>query len=548
MIKSRLFVLIVFLVSVSHQSFAQKGEIHGSFQTDAQYYREDSVIGAPDVPEQSGIDGFLNLIYTNKDFEAGIRYELYLPPVQGKDPRLEGHGFANRYVKYTVKELEMTAGSFYEQFGNGLILRTYEEWNLGYDNAFDGFRVKYKPSRGVAIKALYGRQRYFWDWSPGIVRGADAEFSLNEMIGGKFYDNPNKIIFGASAVSKFQDDRDPVYKLPENVASFAGRAGISNGKISLNGEYAYKINDPSAVNNLIYKNGEALILNAAYSRKGLGVMLSAKRIDNMNFRSDRTATGNALMINYLPTITMQHSYSLAAMYPYATQPNGEMGVQGQVMYTIKKNTPLGGKYGTKISLHYAIATSIERQQVNDTIAIGQAGTDGYRSDFFALGDEKYFEDFNVQISKKFHKDFKASFLYTYINYNIDVIEGHVGEGMVYAHVGIGDFTYKLSAKKAIRLELQHLYTEQDEKSWAMALAEFSISPKWFFAIGDQYNYGNEIKAKQLHYYTASMGFTKGTNRISLTYGRQREGIICVGGVCRNVPASNGIAITISSSF
>jgi len=34
----------------------------------------------------------------------------------------------------------------------------------------------------------------------------------------------------------------------------------------------------------------------------------------------------------------------------------------------------------------------------------------------------------------------------------------------------------------------------------------------------------------------------------LMYGKQREGIFCVGGVCRNVPASNGVTLTITSSF
>jgi hypothetical protein len=34
----------------------------------------------------------------------------------------------------------------------------------------------------------------------------------------------------------------------------------------------------------------------------------------------------------------------------------------------------------------------------------------------------------------------------------------------------------------------------------------------------------------------------------MSYGKQRAGIFCVGGVCRNVPASNGFAISITSSF
>jgi len=46
----------------------------------------------------------------------------------------------------------------------------------------------------------------------------------------------------------------------------------------------------------------------------------------------------------------------------------------------------------------------------------------------------------------------------------------------------------------------------------------------------------------------SAGVTKNANRVSITYGKQREGVVCIGGVCRNVPATNGFLITVSSSF
>ena len=102
------------------------------------------------------------------------------------------------------------------------------------------------------------------------------------------------------------------------------------------GEYAYKINDPSTANNFIYKPGECLLLSGTYSQRGLGIMVSAKRVDNMDYRSNRAATGSALAINYIPAITKIHTYNLSAYYPYATQPNGEMGLQAEVLYKFKK--------------------------------------------------------------------------------------------------------------------------------------------------------------------------------------------------------------------
>jgi len=63
-----------------------------------------------------------------------------------------------------------------------------------------------------------------------------------------------------------------------------------------------------------------------------------------------------------------------------------------------------------------------------------------------------------------------------------------------------------------------------------------------------YNYGNAIAEKRIHYYNVATAFAVGSTRIALSYGRQRAGILCVGGVCRFVPAANGLMLSISSSF
>ena len=110
------------------------------------------------------------------------------------------------------------------------------------------------------------------------------------------------------------------------------------------------------------------------------------------------------------------------------------------------------------------------------------------------------------------------------------------------------FEQVLPGEYDIRAEFQGLFTKQDEGSWAMALAEYTISPHWFFALIDQYNYGNEDAEKQIHYFSGSFGYTRNATRISLGYGKQREGYLCVGGVCRLIPASYGVSLSVTSSF
>jgi hypothetical protein len=523
------------------------GSLHGNFQVDAQLYRTDSLIGAPEVDEDILMNGFANFIYETGNFSAGLRYEGYFNPLLGFDPRYEGQGIPYRYLRYNNDGLDVTAGNFYEQFGSGILLRAYEERGLGFDNTIDGFRVIYRPVPGIALKALAGKQRLYFDLGPGIVRGIDGEISLSETF-KSMANAKTRIILGGNFVSKFQEDEDPLYILPENVGSGSARINIQRGNFNLLAEYAHKINDPSFVNNFIYKDGEALIVNFGYSKPGFGFNLSGKRIDNMNFRSDRTVSGNDLLINYMPAMTRNHTYALPAMYPYATQPNGEMGMQGELFFKIQPGKPLGGKYGTDVAVNYSHVNSIDKTAASDTSEIGVPGTEGYESDFFKVGDELYFEDFNIEVTHKFSNKVKAIFDYVYIVYNKDVIQGSPGYGTFYTHTGVAEIIWKITSKKALRTEVEHLWTEDDKKNWAMLLMEYTIAPYWSIAGFDQYNYGNEDPEHRIHYYNGTVTFTKNANRFSVGYGRQRAGIVCVGGVCRTVPASNGFIFSITSSF
>ncbi len=540
-------MILIHVQAVRAGDFLSELRIWGNVDLEAQYYISDTLIGAPDVSEKILMNGFANVNMSYRGFSMGIRYESYQNALLGYDPRYRGNGIPYRFASYSQENLEVTAGNFYEQFGSGMVLRTYEERDLGVDNAMDGMRLVYRPADGVTLRGVIGQQRLYFDTGPGIVRGFDARVRLNSVL-GFLEESNNRWTIGGSVVSKYQSDQNPLYHLPENVAAFAGRLNFGRGPVSLSAEYAHKVNDPSAENNFIYKDGQALHLNASYSRRGVGLLLSAKHIDNMGFRSDRNATGNDLNINYLPPTTRQHLYSLSGMYPYATQPTGEFGVMGELNFTIPRGTPLGGQFGTSVTLNYSQAQSIHKEAIHDTIPIGARGTDGYKSDFFRPGDETYFRDFNVEISRRFSRTFRALFSYAYIFYNQNVIEGYVDREDVKAHIFIADMSYRLPDRRSLRWELQHLSTAQDNQNWAMAMVEYTIAPHWFFAVSDQYNYGNDDKDLRIHYYSVSAGYSRGGNRFSLSYGKQREGIVCVGGVCRQVPASNGFTLRVTSSF
>jgi flagellin-specific chaperone FliS len=134
-------------------------------------------------------------------------------------------------------------------------------------------------------------------------------------------------------------------------------------------------------------------------------------------------------------------------------------------------------------------------------------------------------------------------------FNKDVVQGLSGFGTLYSHINILETQYKINKKNTVRTELQHLLNKKDDGSWAMALIEYTVSPHWFFALIDQYNYENPRNSlKEVHYVSTSIGYIQNATRIALSYGKQREGFLCVGGVCRQIPASNGFGVSITSTF
>lgn len=551
--KSIYTILIAILVLASHdllsQSFGDGGTMSGNFQIDAQSYHADSVIGAPKVDEQILSNAYLNLLYRNTDIEIGFRYENYMNPLLGYDPRFQGQGIAYRYIRYNTEMLDVTAGDFYEQFGSGLIFRAYEERALGFDNAVDGIRVKFRPIEGIELTGLLGKQRAFWDKGAGLIRGGNINLNINEMF-EELLPEDLTVRLGGSVVSRFQTDRDPFYRLPENVLAYSGRLSVASYSFMLDAEYSYKYNDPNSTNKLNYNPGQGLLLTGSFFGDGFGFSLNTHWVDNMDFRGDRTARSNELLINFIPPLTKQHGYALSAFYPYASQPNGEAGLQAEFTYKIPRNTFLGGKYGTTVELNFSAINSIDSTRIDQFT---------YEAPFLGIGDRTFFRDVNFDISHRFSKDFKTNINFVSLMYDKDVMEneGAPKFGKVNANIIIWDMTYNLDETNALRLELQHMSSSQDSAlvepdnvngDWLHVLLEYTLAPNWYFTIYDQYNYGNEYEDKQVHYLNGSIAYLTGPTRIQVGFGRQRGGIICVGGVCRAVPASNGFFLSLATSF
>jgi len=553
-------VFITFLVlALPLLSRAQEKKIRAIIQSDAQWYLRDEILDPSGefYPDEKLLgQGFALFTYTDGDFEAGMRYENYQNVMLGFPNGFRGEGITYRYARVKRENWDITVGNFYEQFGSGLIFRSYEERGLGLDNAMDGVRILTKINGGIKIKGVLGRQRKYFAKSDGIVRGVDIEWSANELIPIL---NKKGIVtsLGASFVSKFQRGFDPILNLPENVGSYALRSNLNFKGFSWTNEWAYKINDPSYDNGYIYRPGEAFISTLTYSKKGLGILASIKRIDNMSFRSDRNAQQFDLFINFLPPTSEPHTYALPALYPYATQVNGEIGGQFEISYMIPRGTPLGGKYGTRLNFNSAVSNSIDKSVLEDGTR-GLKGTQGYISDYLKLGPIRYFQDLNASISHKFSKKYKSQITFYHLEYNKTVLNDGVGDITILENPGmdsvininamVWENQFKIPNGQTIRSELQLALADGFRGDMAMALVEWTINHDWTIALQDIFNYGHPTRSRRIHYPILSLIHFNGPTRVQIGYGRQQQGVFCVGGVCRVVPPSSGLSISLTTSL
>jgi len=543
----------VLMLCFSSKVFCQ---LSVNLESNSQYYIDDNKIKISETEAEKRFrsNNYLNVNYKLDNFTVGAQLESYEPKaLLNYSPALNKTNLGTYFVNYNNEKagVDVTLGHFYEQFGSGLALRVWEDKQLGIANSLLGAKIKYTdPDQIVTIKALAGKQRLGFKLSDGFISGLDSEVRLDSLM--KVKDLRTSI--GFSFVNKYENNKENTL-YPKNVSIYSSRFKMEYSKFTLEFEYLYKTKDNikqiSALDPSNIFSGNAYLLNASYATDRFGIIASLRRLENFNFYSQRDQIGNtynSAILNYVPALTKQYDYSLANIYVYQAQPrasflpqkkSGEIGSQFDIFYKIKKGTLLGGKYGTDLSLNISNWYGLKgtyRNYINNVR--------DYKTDFLSLG-EKYYSDQSLDIRTRLKENWKIAAVFINQYYNTYRTEETTGE--VKAQTVILDNIYRFS-KSSVKLELQHQWANGYHGNWAAGLLEYNFNKNWSVFVNDLYNYDNPDKEKQMHYYTGGLVFRKNSTRIQASYGRQRGGLLCVGGVCRFVPESAGFSLGISTSY
>ncbi len=530
----------------SAQENQQKGYVTASLESNNLLYVKDNAIGTATPEDRIGSNNYAKIDFYRGRFSAGVQLEGYLPAQQNFPYGLDGVNLTNYYVSWTDDAFNVTAGTFYEQYGSGLLFRSWEDRALGFNNAVLGVRAGYSYRNIVNIRAMLGVPRLGMEYRKTQVRGADLQFNISELAS---LNNVNLSLEG-SVLNRYEPVIAEIKDVggEPNTIGWSGRVNFDWNGLSARAEYVdagkkYISNyEYQTVGDPLYKvrNGNAQLIELGYNWKGLGINVAARRLEWMGSQivSNKALYDNDLisseanLLNYLPALCTQYTYLLTTLHPYVPETGrvgyrsetncGEMGGQIDVYYNFRRGTKLGGKYGMKIHANFSTYYSIKSEQAWKPRNM-------------------LYRDLSVDFEKKFTKAFKMVLLWSMQEKN----QSYGADNTTHLqNIFVADLLYKFTPKISGRLELQYLTTREDEKDWMAALAEVNFAPKWSIWVSDMYNHGLTKK----HYYNIGVSYAKSRTRIAVGYGRFRGGQLCSGGVCRTINPYTGANFSITTSF
>lgn len=528
LVKSTVFTALMSgAVAVSAQD---AGHLSGDLQLNANFFQRDTSIGAANNPLYdnllSGSEAWLSLRYNIKGFTAFLRVDAFANSnLQNPVAGMTGFGVGAWSLSKEFNKLTITGGYIYDQIGNGIIFRAYEDRGMLIDNALAGMHLKYALTDKINVKGFVGQQKNAFELYKPVIKGfaADGNFTIKDKVFlspgigilNRTLDKSDVDMVVNNINSLPLEERfEPVY----NTYAFTFFNNLSAGAFSWDLEASYKTKE--AINDyygrLMDKNGSVFFTSLNYAKRGIAVNLMGKRTENFVLRTSPNQTlANSGMLNWQPVIAQIRPQRLISRYVPASQDLTE------ISYIANVDLMPSDDYNFNVSYTH----------IN------------------TLDGMKLFREAVVEANMRSIPKTIIDLGVHYMQYNQEYYQNKPGYAMVNAVTPYAEVTYSFTDVKSGKFSLQYMDTKQDFGSWLYAAIEFSVASKWSVAISDMYNSApTKLSTSARHYYNVYTSYTSGAHRFSIAYVKQVEGINCTGGVCRYEPAFNGVRVGITSSF
>lgn len=514
-------------------------------------------------------------------FSIGLRYEMDDPSEVGRS--YQDRNFRKRWITYRKDQLELQAGDVSALFGRGLALNLFESRALNYDSWLDGAfgKSEYKIPKSVLdagasiqVQGIGGREDFYPipkttdTSSPAIqhisARAANLEFGLFN----------KKLLLGSAFVQAFSsEDQKTLYTTTYNrqVNQPDFYLNWNAGEVEAFAEWTEQRTLAHIVDLLspldTSQIGHAFYGSLSYSNPNFGLTFEYKNYQYYRHSEDQqlpgalsaTAAFSKLALASPPEVYRDFTYTTITRTNHAVDFDDEVGAELEATITAIPN----------VTINLNGSASSRHDKYGDSAKVLESTE--YLPKTKDLAFYPFWETFG-EVEWEFDPATDLNYARIAFHRRSDVI--------AYAAAGSD---YRSSTTLAYKMQYETTPTQSFllilEHQWAydiaaipnhdrlndMVTVQYSFNPTYTFGFIFDHTNGSDPGGADL---SPTLGFFDGFNHdlshwknqafVSLrlggshtlltSYGVERGGVNCTGGICRTVPPFKGLRLTLTSQI
>lgn len=472
-----------------------------------------------------------------ESINIGFRYVYDRPPEIGP----EFNDIKRRFIEYQNSGFYIRAGHSSEIYGKGLALNLFEDRGLAFNTWIDGIKMSYK--KDALSASLIAGTIDFRD-SVNIAR-----HEIYDIKGGNLnYEISEKLSAGMSFIRT--DGKIPQGDLRKNILSEIPEFYVTfaDEKFELFVNWARLW-----IDNVDDKNtstGYGVYGSFSYFDEGFGLTLDYKsyrfNIEDPFSRFDNTRTNKIFPFQNPPIVMKEHSYTLLSRPLHEVDFNDETGLQIEIYYLLTDNLNL--------TLNASVASRHNFFNYDrTTFTFYEEERDG---NFLPSLDDKYSPYYEMFLEGEYNVDFNTT-LNLGIAYRNKVLYNeftgdagtHKVTSIVVPMAASLQLTEDLSSQLKYQIEFrddnfntsQENFYNQHIDFLTTLYQKFSVTVRYEFTDNDFDVSGRKDWLALETGYRIDSG-----NVLTLTYGRERGGLVCANGVCRYVLPFKGFRFSLQT--
>lgn len=487
------------------------------------------------------------------NLSIGLRYEMDDPSEVGRSFQ----GLRRRWIQYKKDKLEVQAGDVTALFGRGLSVNLFESRPLNFDAWLDGAYGAYE----------YSAPKSFSDLRPSIgVKGVAGKLDFVDIlpttpvmnisaraINGEFGLLGKKVILGTSFLQAFTKQGDQILNnyvsrevnQPEVYLNFL--TGEFEGFLQWT-EMRSHLDTAYSMSTFRDNVGHALYGSLSYSNSDFGIT-----VDYKNYRYADVAPGDTneglfgkLPISNPPEVYKDFTYTSITRFTHAVNFNDELGLQAEVNITAipNVNITLNGAASSRHNAYTKFDSLGRAVATESTNFLPKLNDFAFYPFWEAFGEVEY--EFG-----------SVNYVRVFAHRRSDIIAGYqyfapqTTERRRTTTIG-GKFQYETTPSQSILAIIEHQWnteTAVESKSFINELITLQYSFNPLITFGGMFDYSTDYTQPKHIWPQVFTSVRIGeSNTLLVSYGAERGGLNCTGGICRPVPPFNGLRLTLTSQI